>query len=109
MKMVIAVIRPEKLEQVKRALGENGYTAMTVIEARGRGEQGGISLEFRGRSIMVDLIPKVQIEVVVPDEDAEKVARIIAENARTGRPGDGRVFIVPVEKAIKVRTGEVQE
>ncbi|WP_338252154.1 P-II family nitrogen regulator [Pyrodictium abyssi] len=109
MKKIEAIIRPEKLEQVKKALEENGYTGMTVIEVRGRGEQRGIKLQFRGRSITVDLLTKIKIEIVTPDEDVDKIVEIIAKNARTGRPGDGRIFIIPVEKAIRIRTGEVFE
>jgi len=109
MKKVEAIIRPEKLEQVKKALEENGYTGMTVTEVRGRGEQRGIRLQFRGRSITVDLLTKIKIEIVVPDEDVDKVVKIIMDNARTGKPGDGRIFIIPVEKAIRIRTGEIFE
>lgn len=109
MKKVEAIIRPEKFEQVKKALEENGYTGMTVTEVRGRGEQRGIRLQFRGRSITVDLLTKIKIEIVVPDEDVDKVVKIIMDNARTGKPGDGRIFIIPVEKAIRIRTGEIFE
>ncbi len=108
MKKVEAIIRPERFEQVKKALEEAGYTAMTVYEVRGRGEQRGIELQYRGATIRVDLIPKVKIEIVLDnDEDVERVVRIIAENARTGRPGDGRIFIIPVERSIRIRTLEL--
>jgi len=107
-KKVEAIIRPERFEQVKKALEEAGYTAMTVYEVRGRGEQRGIELQYRGATIRVDLIPKVKIEIVLEsDEDVERVVRIIAENARTGRPGDGRIFIIPVERSIRIRTLEL--
>ena len=106
MKKIEAIIRPEKFEQVKRALEENGYTAMTVYEVRGRGEQKGITLQFRGREMKIDLLTKIKIEIVADDEDVEKIVRIIMENARTGRPGDGRIFIIPVERAYRIRTGE---
>ncbi|RUM47421.1 MAG: P-II family nitrogen regulator [Hyperthermus sp.] len=109
MKKIEAIIRPEKFEQVKRALEENGFIGMTVTEVRGRGEQRGVKLQFRGRTITVDLLTKIKIEIVVPDEDVEKATKIIVENARTGRPGDGRIFIIPVEKSIRIRTGEVLE
>ena len=108
MKKVEAIIRPEKFDQVKKALEEHGYTAMTVTEVRGRGEQRGITLQFRGRSITVDLLPKIKIEIVAEDKDVEEIVRIIMENARTGRPGDGRIFVIPVEGAYRIRTGEQQ-
>ncbi|NPA05552.1 MAG: P-II family nitrogen regulator [Crenarchaeota archaeon] len=102
-----AIIRPEKFEEVKRSLEEAGYTALTVYEVRGRGEQRGIELEYRGHRIRVELLPKLKLEIVVPSiEDAEKAARIIMEAARTGKPGDGRIFLIPVLKAYKIRTGE---
>jgi len=104
---VEAVIRLEKLDEVKKALEEAGYFGLTVYEVRGRGEQRGVTLEYRGVKMSVDLIPKVKLEVVVPSmEDAERVARIIMERARTGRPGDGRIFIVPVLATYRIRTGE---
>ncbi|ALL01038.1 nitrogen regulatory protein P-II family [Pyrodictium delaneyi] len=109
MKKIEAIIRPEKFDQVKKALEENGYIAMTVTEVRGRGEQRGIKLQFRGRTVTVDLLTKIKIEIVVPDEEVDKVVEIIMKHARTGKPGDGRIFIIPVEKAIRIRTGEVTE
>jgi len=106
MKMVQAVIRPEKLDEVKRALEEGGFIAMTIIEVRGRGEQKGIQLEFRGTKMEVDLLPKVKIELVVKDEDAGKAIGIIKATARTGKVGDGKIFLIPVEKMFRVRTDE---
>ncbi|WP_202319696.1 P-II family nitrogen regulator [Archaeoglobus neptunius] len=106
MKMVIAVIRPEKLECVKKALEEKGFVGMTVTEVKGRGEQKGIKLQFRGREVEVDLLQKTKIEVVVSDKDVDEVIETIATSARTGKFGDGRIFVVPVEKSIKIRTGE---
>ncbi len=109
MKMVVAIIRPEKFEAVKDALAEKGFVGMTVTEVKGRGEQKGIRLQFRGREMEVDLLQKIKIEVVVKDEDVDKVIDVICENARTGKFGDGRIFVVPVEKSVRIRTGEVEE
>ncbi len=106
MKLILAIIRPEKLEDVKRALEEAGIYPLTVVEVRGRGEQKGITIMYRGRPITIDLIPKVELQIIVRDEDVEKVVDIITKTARTGRPGDGRIFIIPVEESIRVRTGE---
>ena len=108
MKMVVAVIRPEKLESVKKALEAKGFVAMTVTEVKGRGEQKGITLQFRGRTMDVDLLSKVKIEMVVRDEDVDAVIDTIVKNARTGRYGDGKIFVLPVEKSVRIRTGEVE-
>jgi nitrogen regulatory protein P-II 1 len=106
-KNVRAVIRPEKLEQVKAALANKGLFAMTVTDVRGRGAQKGISLQFRGKTIEVDLIPKVEIDMVVRDDDVSEVVAIIRATACTGRYGDGKIFVSPVEMVVGVRTGEV--
>ncbi len=108
MKMVLAIIRPEKLEDVKKALESKGFVAMTVNEVKGRGEQKGITLQFRGRTMEVDLLPKVEIFVVVKDENVDAVVDTIIKSARTGRYGDGKIFIIPVEKSIRIRTGEIE-
>jgi len=108
MKLVIAVIRPEKFELVKKALEVEGVVGMTVTEVKGRGEQKGIALQFRGRAMPVDLIPKIKIEMVVPNGDTEKVIRTIREHGRTGRPGDGRIFVIPIEALGKVRIDEFE-
>ena len=105
-KKVEAIIRPERLERVKKVLEENGCIAMTITEVKGRGEQKGIALQFRGRSMEVDTLPKVKIELVVKDEVVEPVITAITNGAKTGRIGDGKIFILPVETAIRVRTGE---
>jgi len=109
MKKIEAIIRPERLEQVKKALEEKGFVAMTVSEVKGRGEQKGITLQFRGRTMEVDLLPKVKIEIVVSDDAVDAVIETIASAARTGKYGDGKIFVIPVEKAVRVRTGEVEE
>jgi len=106
MKMVVAMIRPEKLEDVKKALEEKGIIPMTVTEVKGRGEQKGITLQFRGKTMEVDLLNKIKIEIVVDDEMVDTVVQTIVNSARTGKPGDGRIFVLPVEKSIRIRTGE---
>ena len=108
MKMVLAVIRPEKVEDVKKALEEKGYVAMTITEVKGRGEQKGITLQFRGGTMEVDLLQKTQIFLVVKDNLVNDVVNTIISSARTGKFGDGKIFIIPVEKSIKIRTGEIE-
>jgi nitrogen regulatory protein P-II 1 len=109
MKLIKTIIKPERFEFVKKALEDKGLVSMTVTEVRGRGEQKGISLEYRGGLMTVDMLPKVQIEIVVKDKDVESVIAIFIDSARTGKIGDGKIFVLPVEKAIKIRTGEIQE
>ena len=103
MKKIEAIIRPEKVEDVKAALDEGGYFAMTLTNVHGRGAQRGISLQFRGRKINVDLIPKVKIEMVVEDDEVAAIISLIRRVAVTGEAGDGKIFIIPVEEAISVR------
>lgn len=105
MKMVVAIIRQEKLDAVSKALKENEFPALTTFEVRGRGEQGGIKLQHRGIAMDVDLIPKQRIELVVQDQCVDQVIQIIQEKAWTGKPGDGRIFILDVVQSIRVRTG----
>jgi nitrogen regulatory protein P-II 1 len=107
MKMVQAIIRPEKMDVVMKNLEERGFIAMTIIDVKGRGEQKGITLEYRGRKMEVDLLPKVKLELVVRDEEVEAVTGIIRAAAKTGKVGDGKVFIMPVEKMMRVRTDEI--
>ena len=107
MYLIQAIIRPEKLDEVKEALDEAGYPGMTVIEVKGRGRQRGIVHRYRGEEYRIDLLDKVLIEIAVPsEEDVEEVIEIICEHARTGRPGDGKIFVIPLEDAVRVRTGE---
>jgi nitrogen regulatory protein PII len=101
MKLVTAIIKPHKVDDVKDAL------KATVDEVKGFGRQGGKTEIYRGAEYVVDLLPKVKIETVVPDEIAEQVADVIVEAARTGKIGDGKVWISPVEKIIRIRTGEL--
>jgi nitrogen regulatory protein P-II 1 len=82
---------------------------MTITEVKGRGEQKGISLEYRGGLMIVDLLPKIQLEIVVRDSDVDLLISTISEAARTGKIGDGKIFVIPVEKAIRIRTGETDE
>jgi len=106
MKLIKAIIKPERFEFIKKALEDKGFVSMTIAEVRGRGEQKGISLEYRGGLMTVDILPKIQIEIVVKDKDVDTVITIITESARTGKIGDGKIFVIPVEKAIRIRTGE---
>jgi len=106
MKKIEAIIRPEMLDRVKNVLEEKGCVAMTITEVMGRGEQKGITLQFRGRSVDIDTLPKIKIEMVVMDEIADAVINAITGTARTGKFGDGKIFVLPVEEAIRVRTGE---
>jgi len=108
MKMIKTIIKPERLEFVKKALEDKGFNGMTITEVKGRGEQKGIALEYRGGLMTVDLLPKVQLEIVVKDSDVESLITTISESARTGKIGDGKIFVVPVEKSIRIRTGEVE-
>ena len=109
MKLIKAIIKPERFEFVKKALDEKGFAGMTVTEVRGRGEQKGIALEYRGRQMTVDMLPKYQIEIVVREKDLDSVVSIITGSARTGKIGDGKIFVIPVEKTIRIRTGETEE
>lgn len=103
---VIAYIRPHKLEEVKTALVEMGVTGLTVTEVRGCGSSPEASEWFLGREYVVALPPRIKLEAVVPDDLSEGVVETIVGAARTGRPGDGKVFLMEVEEAIRVRTGE---
>ena len=107
MKKIEAIIRPERLEQVKKALEEKGFVAMTIIDVLGRGEQKGIKLQYRGGTMEVDLLPKLKLEIFVHDADAKSVIKTICDAGRTGKFGDGRIFVSPVEISGKVRTGEI--
>ena len=110
MKKIEAIIREEKLEAVRKALEDNGYFGMTVPEVSGRGRQKGIGLQWgRVGEYRVDFLPKLKLEVVVLDEDVSKVLDAIVRNARTGEMGDGKIFILPVEGAVRVRTGDEGE
>jgi nitrogen regulatory protein P-II 1 len=106
MKKIEAIIKPFKLEEVKEALAEVGIQGMTVTEVKGFGRQKGHTEIYRGSEYTVDFLPKVKIEVVVDDDQTGPVAEAIVKSANTGKIGDGKVFISPVEEAIRIRTGE---
>ncbi|HUH41936.1 MAG TPA: P-II family nitrogen regulator [Sulfurimonas sp.] len=106
MKRVEAVIKPFKLEDVKDALAEIGITGMTVSEVKGYGRQKGHSELYRGAEYVVDFLPKIKMEIVVDDENVEQVIKTIVESARTGKIGDGKIFVSDIEKIIRIRTGE---
>jgi nitrogen regulatory protein P-II 1 len=105
-KLVTAVIKPFKLEDVKSALQDAGVTGMTVSEAQGFGRQGGHTEVYRGAEYRIDFVPKVRVEVVCSDADAGRVVEVLVEAGRTGRIGDGKVWITPVEDLVRIRTGE---
>ncbi|HUL61937.1 MAG TPA: P-II family nitrogen regulator [Methanocella sp.] len=106
MKMVQAIIRPEKIHHVKKALEEKGFIAMSITEMIGRGEQKGITLQYRGNKVEVDTLPKVKLEMVVKDQDVEPIIAIVRNAGRTGKFGDGKIFVLPVDMMCKVRTDE---
>jgi nitrogen regulatory protein P-II 1 len=109
MKKIEAIIREERLDAVKKALEEKSYFGMTVSEVSGRGKQKGLTLQWRVGEYRVDLLPKLKIELVVLDEDVAPVIDAIVMNARTGVAGDGKIFVLPVEMAVRVRTGDRNE
>ncbi len=104
--MIHAIIRPHKLYEVKAALAEIGVSGMTVIDVRGYGRQKGHVERYRGAEYTVDLLAKVKLEIVVRDDQVDEVVDVITKAARTGEIGDGKIFITPVEEAIRVRTGD---
>ena len=106
MKLIEAIIRQEKLDAVKASIEASGYFGMTVSEVSGRGRQGGLTLQWRVGEYKVDLLPKIKVEVVVLDEDVARILNVITTAARTGEMGDGKLFVLPVENAVRVRTGE---
>ena len=106
MKKLEVIIREEKLDSVMNVLEKYSYNGLTVSEVSGRGHQKGISLQWRIGEYRVDLLPKIKIEVIVLDEDVAVVVNMISNCARTGEAGDGKIFIIPVEDAIRIRTGE---
>ncbi len=106
MKLIIAIIKPFKLEEVKEALSQLGIQGMTVTEVKGFGRQKGHTEIYRGSEYTVDFLPKVKIEVGVADEIAPKVVDAVVKSAKTGKIGDGKVFVVPIEEAVRIRTDE---
>ena len=106
MKMITAIIKPFKLDDVRDALSEVGVQGMTVTEVRGFGRQKGHTELYRGAEYVVDFLPKLKLEVAVPDDRAEAVVEVIAEAAVSGRIGDGKIFVQDIEQAMRIRTGE---
>ncbi len=106
MKLIKAIVRPSKLEDIKDALTRLNVAGMTITEVRGHGRQKGHTAIYRGKEYNVTLLPKMMIEIVLPDEMVEETIRTIIETARTGEIGDGRVFVLPVEQGYNIRTGE---
>ena len=106
MKKIEAIIREEKLDAVRKAIEDDGYFGMTISEVSGRGRQKGLLLEWRVGEYRVDFLPKLKIEVIVLDEDVSKTLHAIAKSARTGEMGDGKIFVLPVDNAMRIRTGE---
>ncbi|MBZ4643458.1 MAG: nitrogen regulatory protein 1 [Deferribacteres bacterium] len=109
MKLIKAIIKPFKLEDVKDALSQLGITGMTVYEVKGYGRQKGHSELYRGAEYSIDFVPKVLVEIVVKDELEDDVVSAIASAAKTGKIGDGKLFVIPVEKSLRIRTNELNE
>ena len=107
MKKIECIIKPFKLEDVKDALSEIGIQGMTATEVKGFGRQKGHTELYRGSEYTVDFLPKVKLEIIVRDEDVDKVVEAIMQAARTGRIGDGKIFVTPVDKVVRIRTGEL--
>ena len=109
MKKIEAIIKPFKLEEVKESLDAIGIKGITVSEVKGFGRQKGHTELYRGAEYVVDFLPKIKIEIVLPDESVDKAVEAIISTAKTGRIGDGKIFILPLEEAIRIRTGEKGE
>jgi nitrogen regulatory protein P-II 1 len=106
MKKIMAVIRPNKLQVVKEALDDIGVPSMTVTEVKGRGKQRGVIEIYRDREYCIDLLPKLELNIVVSDDEVDKIVDTIAKAAHTGEIGDGKIFVMPVEEVVRIRTGE---
>ncbi|GAA3885986.1 P-II family nitrogen regulator [Streptomyces sedi] len=106
MKLIVAVIKPHQLDEVKEALQAFGVQGLTVTEANGYGRQRGHTEVYRGAEYTVDLVPKVRVEILVEDDDADQLVDVVVKAARTGKIGDGKVWTLPVDTAVRVRTGE---
>jgi nitrogen regulatory protein P-II 1 len=109
MKKVEAIIKPFKLDEVKDALSEVGIQGMTVTEVKGFGRTGGKKEVYRGSAYVVDFVPKVKVEIVVADDQTQQVLDAIEKSAKTGRIGDGKIFVSSIDKAVRIRTGETGE
>ena len=106
MKLITAIIKPFKLDEVKTALRSAGVEGMTVSEVRGFGRQGGHTETYRGTEYQIDFVPKVRLEAVVDDDEVERVVELIVESARSGKIGDGKIWVTNVESIVRIRTGE---
>jgi nitrogen regulatory protein P-II 1 len=109
LKKIEAIIKPFKLEDVKDALSEAGITGMTVSDVKGYGRQQGHSELYRGAEYVVDFLPKIKIELIVDDRSVDETIRLITQAARTGKIGDGKIFVTSVQKVVRIRTGEEDE
>ena len=109
MKQIVAIIKPFKLDEVREGLSEIGVTGLTVTEVRGFGRQKGHTELYRGAEYVVDFLPKVRLEVVVQDDRVEAVLEAIIKSARTGKIGDGEIFVLPVDQVVRIRTGEIDD
>ena len=109
MKQITAIVKPFKLEEDRESLAEVGATGLTVTEVKGFGRQKGHTELYRGAEYVVDFLPKVRIEVVVRDSDVERCIEAIVKAAKTGKIGDGKIFVIPIEQVVRIRTGEVNE
>ena len=109
MKKIEAIIRPERLDEVRQAIETAGYPGITVTEAEGHGKQKGITQQWRGESYRVDFLPKVKLEIVASDADVEGIIQAISKAAKTGAVGDGKIFISDVSEVVRIRTGEKGE
>ncbi len=109
MKKIEAIIKPFKLDEVREALSEIGVTGMTVTEVKGFGRQKGHTELYRGAEYVVDFLPKIKLELVLADEQVERAIEAIVGSAHTGKIGDGKIFIMPVEQVLRIRTGETNE
>jgi|SRR5690554_71841 len=106
MKMVTAVIKPFKLDDVREALSEIGVQGITVTEVKGFGRQKGHTELYRGAEYVIDFLPKIKLEIAIPDDLAERVVETIMQAARTGKIGDGKIFVTPLDRVVRIRTGE---
>ena len=106
MKLITAIIKPFKLDEVKEALKAAGVVGMTITEVRGFGRQGGHTETYRGAEYQIDFVPKTKVELVVDDDQADRVVDLLVEAARSGKIGDGKVWVTPVESLVRIRTGE---
>jgi nitrogen regulatory protein PII len=109
MKLITAIIKPFKLDEVREALADTGVTGLTVTEVKGFGRQKGHTELYRGAEYVVDFLPKVKVEAAVPDALVERAIEAITKAARTGKIGDGKIFVCPVEQVVRIRTGETGE